>query len=309
MESNKVEARKAMDTAEKKLWKNDYVGAKKFVNKAQNLYPKLEGLRQVLMMIDVHISALKNGKGESDWYEILGVDSLADDKALKKQYKKLALLLHPDKNKFHGAEEAFKLVSDAWCLLSDKAKRKIYDLKRKSKQVKQKKKSWKKQKPPPPKSHEEPHFYENWDRNTKEDDDWYRKAKEEEKRRNYGNWDQNPEEEEDPRSYYHKSDSVDIFWTVCNRCNIYCKFERANLNKTLSCPNCSHDFVAREIIPEMINGRPVYGFSTPYRQKQQPSDTSSSTTSDSANRARERVIRGIEEIAAAFASGNKDLYG
>ncbi|KAL0889142.1 hypothetical protein Bca101_013125 [Brassica carinata] len=54
-------------------------------------------------MIDVYV----NGGGESDWYGILGVDRFADDVALKKHYKKLALLLHPDKNKFSGAEGAF----------------------------------------------------------------------------------------------------------------------------------------------------------------------------------------------------------
>ncbi|VVB12419.1 unnamed protein product [Arabis nemorensis] len=83
MECNKDEARRAMDVAEKKLSKNDYAGAKKFVNKAQNLYPKLEGLKQVLMMIDVYISASKNGKGEADWYGILGVDPLADDETVQ----------------------------------------------------------------------------------------------------------------------------------------------------------------------------------------------------------------------------------
>ncbi|CDY09330.1 BnaC03g63600D [Brassica napus] len=124
MESNK----------EKKISENDYVGAKKFVNKAENLYPKLDGLKQVSMMIDVYISASDkiNRKGEADWYGVLGVDPSVTDEDLKRQYKKLALLLHPDKNKFTGATEAFKLISEGWCLLSDKAQRFSYDLKRKS---------------------------------------------------------------------------------------------------------------------------------------------------------------------------------
>ncbi|XP_020872600.1 LOW QUALITY PROTEIN: uncharacterized J domain-containing protein C17A3.05c-like [Arabidopsis lyrata subsp. lyrata] len=109
MECNKDEARRAMDIAERKVSENEYTGAKKFVNKAQALYPNLDGLKQVL-----------------------------DDEAVKKQYKKLALLLHPDKNKFKAAEGAFKLVSQAWCLLSDKVKRISYDKnqKRKSKEAK-----------------------------------------------------------------------------------------------------------------------------------------------------------------------------
>ncbi|CAA0411587.1 unnamed protein product [Arabidopsis thaliana] len=123
MECNKEEAKRAMYIAERKLSENDYIGAKKFINKAQNLYPALDGLKQVLMMINVYISASNKEGGESDWYGILGVDPLADDETVKKHYKTLTLLLHPDKNRFNGAEGAFKLVLDAWSLLSDKAKR------------------------------------------------------------------------------------------------------------------------------------------------------------------------------------------
>ncbi|EOA15697.1 hypothetical protein CARUB_v10006409mg, partial [Capsella rubella] len=132
MECNKEEARRAMEIAEKKLSKNDYDGAKKFINKAKSLFPKLDGLEQVLMMVNVYISASNRGGGEeADWYGILGVDPLADNETVKRHYKKLALLLHPDKNKLNGAEDAFKLVTQAWCMLSDKVKRTCYDQRRK----------------------------------------------------------------------------------------------------------------------------------------------------------------------------------
>ncbi|KAJ1394601.1 hypothetical protein SESBI_34061 [Sesbania bispinosa] len=52
--------------------------------------------------------------------------------AKRKQYRKLALTLHPDKNKSLGAEGAFKLVSEAWSLLSDKVKRLAYNQNRSS---------------------------------------------------------------------------------------------------------------------------------------------------------------------------------
>ncbi|KAA8526611.1 hypothetical protein F0562_008186 [Nyssa sinensis] len=42
----------------------------------------------------------------------------------------MAVLLHPDKNKSVGADGAFKLVSEAWTVLSDSNKRSSYDLRR-----------------------------------------------------------------------------------------------------------------------------------------------------------------------------------
>ncbi|CAA7034718.1 unnamed protein product [Microthlaspi erraticum] len=140
MESDKEEARRALETAERKLSENDYNGAREFVWKAHKLYPELVGLEQVLMITHVYMCG-------SDWYGILGVDPLADDETVKRQYKKLALSLHPDKNRFHGAEGAFKLVSDAWCLLSDKPKRLAYDRTRRWKESYQKKSDWPKNEP------------------------------------------------------------------------------------------------------------------------------------------------------------------
>ncbi|KAL1206980.1 Chaperone protein dnaJ 49 [Cardamine amara subsp. amara] len=137
MESNEEEARRAMEIAKKQLSENDYNGAKKFINEAKKFNPKLDGLEQVLMMVNVYISASNKINGEADWYGVLGVDLLADDETVKKQYKRLALLLHPDKNKFIGSEGAFKLVLEAWCVLSDKVKRSSYDqIRRKSKEAK-----------------------------------------------------------------------------------------------------------------------------------------------------------------------------
>ncbi|KAJ1609858.1 DNAJ domain-containing [Cryptosporidium canis] len=62
-----------------------------------------------------------------NFYDTLGVSKDADDAAIKKAYKKLALQLHPDKCKAPSAEEAFKRIAMAFQTLSDAEKRKNYD--------------------------------------------------------------------------------------------------------------------------------------------------------------------------------------
>ena len=63
-----------------------------------------------------------------DYYEVLDVPKDATDSDIKKAYKKIALKLHPDKNKCPGAVEAFKKVGNAVAVLTDSEKRKQYDV-------------------------------------------------------------------------------------------------------------------------------------------------------------------------------------
>lgn len=73
------------------------------------------------------LEAVKNIKKCKDYYEILGVSKEATEADLKKQYKKLALQFHPDKNRAPGASEAFKAIGNAFAVLSDPEKRRRYD--------------------------------------------------------------------------------------------------------------------------------------------------------------------------------------
>lgn len=62
-----------------------------------------------------------------DYYNILNLKKDATDDEIKKAYRKLAMKYHPDKNKNADAEEKFKEVAEAYEVLSDKKKRKIFD--------------------------------------------------------------------------------------------------------------------------------------------------------------------------------------
>jgi molecular chaperone DnaJ len=63
-----------------------------------------------------------------DYYEILGVGKTASDEELKKNYRKIAMQCHPDKNPGDKqSEEKFKEAAEAYEVLSDRQKREIYD--------------------------------------------------------------------------------------------------------------------------------------------------------------------------------------
>ena len=132
IECNREEAVRAREIAVKMMENKDFVGAEKIVLKAQKLFPELENASQLLTICSVHCAAELRVNGEIDFYGILRVEEGADEALIRKQYRKLAFSLHPDKNCFVGAEAAFKLVAEAHSVLCDPTKRSQYDLKRKN---------------------------------------------------------------------------------------------------------------------------------------------------------------------------------
>ena len=63
-----------------------------------------------------------------DFYEVLGVDKNADEREIKKAYRKLAMKYHPDRNSDDpDAEEKFKEAAEAYEVLSNPQKREAYD--------------------------------------------------------------------------------------------------------------------------------------------------------------------------------------
>jgi molecular chaperone DnaJ len=63
-----------------------------------------------------------------DYYEVLGVSKSADEKEIKKAYRRVAMKFHPDRNPDdENAEDKFKEASEAYEILSNSEKRAAYD--------------------------------------------------------------------------------------------------------------------------------------------------------------------------------------
>ena len=63
-----------------------------------------------------------------DYYEVLGIQKGADEKEIKRAYKRLAMKYHPDRTKGDKeSEEKFKEINEAYEVLADKEKRATYD--------------------------------------------------------------------------------------------------------------------------------------------------------------------------------------
>lgn len=66
--------------------------------------------------------------GKKDYYDVLGISHSADEKEIKRAYRKLAKKYHPDTNPGNKqAEQKFKEITEAYNVLSDSEKKKLYD--------------------------------------------------------------------------------------------------------------------------------------------------------------------------------------
>lgn len=124
------EAAAAKVSAERKLARGDVRGCRKLVEKLSRSKSTVEGLEQLQVVLEVHEVVKSRQADVIDYYAILQLPPLCDDEStIKKAFRRMALLLHPDKNKTAGADEAFKHVKAAHECLSDNQQKEDYDAK------------------------------------------------------------------------------------------------------------------------------------------------------------------------------------
>ncbi|MCL7046029.1 hypothetical protein MKW94_011720 [Papaver nudicaule] len=231
MECNKEEALRAKELAEKKMSSKDYVGARTMVIKAQKLYPSGDNYSQMLTVCEVHCSAERKVVGsDPDWYGILQIEQTADESSIKKQFRKLALQLHPDKNKFPGAEAAFKLIGEAQRLLCDQPKRSLFDQKRKTMRPGQQRQS---QNQPSRNNYpsKQPGIHST-PANTGAAAQYMSV---------------NPHQQKQQQTQPVYANGQQTFWTACPFCSIRYQYYRDIMNKALRCQSCMKPFIAYDL--------------------------------------------------------------
>ncbi|KAJ8766235.1 hypothetical protein K2173_022294 [Erythroxylum novogranatense] len=225
MDCYKEEAIRVKADAESKMQSKDFIAARKIALNAQHIYKDLENISQILTICDVHCAAEKKLLGsETDWYGILQVEETVDEALIKKQYRKFALQLHPDKNRYPGAEAAFKLIGEAQRVLLDKGKRSLHDIKRKTSES---------GKFPQHKRPQKATFTANCGGQNNPG----------------GNFTGAKYQHQQPMQGVPRSaspNSCAIFWTACPFCNVKYKYCLDVVNKFLLCQFCRKTFVAYE---------------------------------------------------------------
>ncbi|KAB1200085.1 hypothetical protein CJ030_MR7G008272 [Morella rubra] len=126
-----AEAERWLSIAERLLMARDLHGAKSFAVRVRDSDPRIriESADQIIAVADTLLAGgTRTIKDQPDWYAILQLVRLTQNpEHIASQYRRLALLLNPAKNHLPFADQAFRLVCDAWSVLSNTFKKADYD--------------------------------------------------------------------------------------------------------------------------------------------------------------------------------------
>lgn len=122
--SNITPAIQARNDAENFFKQGNLDMALESIMRAADLQPSLPDSFPFFAAYITHKAAAMN----RSFYTLLRIhDPFVDTDTVKKQYTSMVRLLHPDKNKSIAAANAFRIVNEAYAVLSDPVKRRIYN--------------------------------------------------------------------------------------------------------------------------------------------------------------------------------------
>lgn len=125
---SRAEAERWLVIAEKLLAGRDLVGSRTFAIRARESDQTLDVSDQILAVVETLIAGEKRIGSLYDWYAILQLPhQTADLGLIATHYRQLAILLNPHRNRLPFADEAFKLVYDAWSVLLNPTEKSMYD--------------------------------------------------------------------------------------------------------------------------------------------------------------------------------------
>ncbi|KAG5548454.1 hypothetical protein RHGRI_013962 [Rhododendron griersonianum] len=259
---NRAEADRWLLIAEKLLAGRDLVGSKTFAIRARDSDPtRLDSADQILAVADTLIAGEKrlNHDQQLDWYSILQLAGrhTADPDLVASHYRRLALLLNPQRNRLPFADHAMKLVSDAWSVLSNPTRKALYDndivLDNNNDDNNNNNSNYS--------TNEHPHSQQQDDaavrrssRNSNSSKTRARTVAEE-----IGNPSDNPSD----NAGDNRSESHDVnynFWTACPYCYNMYEYPGVYVDCSLRCQNCRRAFHGTKIMapPPIIEGKESY---------------------------------------------------
>ncbi|KAJ7946779.1 Chaperone dnaJ-domain containing protein [Quillaja saponaria] len=126
--SSRAEAERWLNIAERLLGGRDLHGSRTFAIRARESDPKFELSERVLAVVDTLLAGENRINDQHDWYGILQLVRYTQSiEVIATQYRRLAVLLDPNRNKAFFSDQAFKLVHDAWSVLSNNSRKTTYD--------------------------------------------------------------------------------------------------------------------------------------------------------------------------------------
>ncbi|XP_027348664.1 uncharacterized protein LOC113860185 [Abrus precatorius] len=241
---NRAEAERWLYTANKLLSARDLHGARSFAIRARESDPTFEASELLLTVIDTLLAGESRiNDHHRDWYGILQILRYTTNiDHIAAQYRRLALLLEPHRNPFAFASHAFSLVHDAWSILSNPAKKALYDSDLRLLTTP----TPAPQPPPQPQQHPHPQSQSTPRRNPRSRDGAAedRSAPE------------STESTRQTRTASVETEGDTSFWTSCPYCYVLYEYPKGYEECTLRCQSCRRGFHAVVIrSPPALTGK------------------------------------------------------